>query len=272
MNSNSMMSPRIQKVPPVMWTHMPLDDQNFYLWYYEGKELKRAIMPNAKAAFDKVVSAAKVDPKNPGKKLRPAFASGPIPCNKGQHGIFAFNTVGRLEEYAKAKNVCNMINKAYDSLFATVQTEPKKPDATFQKIALAKNADKDDPMRIIVIVKYFGSEKKYSFRCRKWHLPGEMVCVHTCDEYKNVEVIECKTMKESEVKELAKSIGYDDISEVYCDEPIQLEEEYHEDIAELRAMRKAFAPVCDYAPANRDGYIYEEQDNYEPEDYDDLPD
>lgn len=250
---------RIQKLPPILWTGKPLTDKNTYVFFYSGKEKKVAKVDNPEIAMQKIVAATKAG--------YGAFASTFIPCNN-QHGVFAFSTAGCTKEYVLAKNVNDMVNKAYESVFAKKETKPSKNEAFIQKIV----PEKEDPIKMIVYIQYDGSTKLYAFRCRKWHLKGDRVCVNTNGEYKNVTVFDCKTMKESEVKALAKSIGYDDISELYCEQEILLEDEYKEDIDELRAMKECFTPACDYVTnPNPDSYTFEQKDNYEPEDYDDLP-
>ena len=72
--------------------------------------------------------------------------------------------------------------------------------------------------------------------------------------YKNVKVVKYTVMKESEVKALAKSLGYSDISEVYCDKAVDIPEAWsnwrdpaddpelyaptEEEIADFEAMRE----------------------------------
>lgn len=215
------MKSRIQKLPSVLWTNAPLYDPNTYVFYWRDGVKMHAKVDSPAAAMQKIAAAE--------KKGLPAFASAPIPCNDGQHGVFAFTTHGLTKEFALAKNVNAMVNQAYKSLFEKIKTEPSKIEAPMQKIApgnksaIAKR-DKDDPMKIVVLVKYDGSEKVYTFRCRAWHLPGEQVCVNT-NGYKNVTVVECKIMKESEIIALAKSLGYDDLAELYCEYAIDLNNE-----------------------------------------------
>lgn len=245
---------RIQKLAQPLWIgNISINNKNFYVHWMEKEGLKYAKVPNkeaAKAFIERCVA------RNVG-----GYASGPIPCNNNQHGVFMYAQAGFTKECAMRKNDNEKVNKAYKSVFAVVETQPKQQEEAFQKIA---TKDKDDPMRMIVIVNYPGSGKPYTFRCRKWHTPGDRVCVHTNDKYTNVTVVECKTMKESEVKALAKHIGYEDISEVYCDNAIDdnVEEEYEENIDELRAMKEAFEPACDYvANPNPDGYTFDDLDD-----------
>ena len=257
---------RIQKLPPILWTEKPLNDKNTYVFFYSGKEKKVAKVDSPEVAMQKIHNATKAG--------YGAFASTFIPCNN-QHGVFAFSGAGCTKDLVLTKNVNDIVNKAYDSVFAKVETKPSEEKATVQKII----SDKDDPLNTVVYVQYDGSVKLYAFRCRQWHFKGDKVCVHTSNEYKNVTVFECKIMKESEIKTLAKSIGYDDLAEVYCEYAIDLGNEveedigYEEDIDELRAMRECFAPACDYVvDKNPDGYSFDVlDDNCPNEDYDDLP-
>ena len=78
-----------------------------------------------------------------------------------------------------------------------------------------------DRMSIIVIVKY-DDNHPFTFRCRQWHLPGEHVCVFTRNKYQNVEVIRCEVQTERYIRNLAYAIGYSDIKEIYCEQPIEL--------------------------------------------------
>ena len=200
---------RIQKLPPIFWTGMSINDKNTYVFFYSGETKKVVKVDSPSTAIQKITNATKAG--------YGAFASTFIPCNN-QHGVFAFSAAGCTKEYVMAKNVNDMVTKAYHSVFAEIKTEPSKKTMPVQVI----KPDKDDPARIIINVKYDGSNKLYAFRCRKWHTKGDKVCVRTNGEYKNVTVVECTTMKESDVKSMAKSIGYGDIAEVFTDNPIEL--------------------------------------------------
>jgi len=244
------MKSRIQKLPSVLWTNAPLYDKNTYVFYWKNGVKMHAKVANPEEAMKKIAAAE--------KKGLPAFASAPIPCNDMQNGVFAFTAHGLTKEFALAKNVNAMVNRAYKSLFEWAKTEPSRTEMPVQKIApVNKSAttvrrDKDDPAKIVAFVKYDGSEKIYAFRCRAWHLPGEMVCVNT-NGHKNVTVVECKVMKESEIIALANSLGYDDLTEVYCEYAIDLNNE--------RSADNTAEPAA----------VTDEPDEIDDDDFDGLP-
>ena len=248
---------RIQKLPPILWTGLSTKETKTYVFYYKDGDKKGLVVDSPKTAFDMIVRA--------GKNGYAAFAAAPIPCNNNQFGVFAFSSAGCTKELVLAKNVNEMVNKAYRSVFAIQETKPAKEKTVIQKI------DKEDPLKMVCAVNFDGSTKQYVYRCRKAHFPGDRVCVKAKDELKNVTVVKQGTMKESEIISYANKIGYKDLEEVYCEQAIDLEpdEEYIKmEMACATEMKEAFEPACDYEKSP-EGYI---QGNYDTEeDYDDLP-
>lgn len=188
---------------------LPLNDPNVYLWFWDISGHKKAgvVKPDGnksakEVALDKVIAAEKAGV--------PVYATAPIPCNNGQQGVFAFSAAGDLMAFVST-TVNDKVKKAKDSLFQVASSEEEP-----------KNMQKVDPMMMIVKVKYDGSQKPYTFRCRKAHKAGDRVCVHTCEEYKNVTVIGCYKAKDSEIRKYAKSIGYDDLTWLYCEYGVDL--------------------------------------------------
>lgn len=81
----------------------------------------------------------------------------------------------------------------------------------------------EDQIRICIEVKFKANPKKtYLYRCRQWHFRGDIVCVKTRDGYENVTVDSCKIKSEKEIHAIAQAIGYQDITEVFCDSGIEL--------------------------------------------------
>lgn len=252
---------RIQNLPPIFWlvnkngVETPLNDHNVYLWHWvDGIKEVIHVQPTEDKSAEKVAEEQVLKAKAKGES---AYASAFIPCNN-QHGVYIYSAVGRTKEYALKDNINYKINKAYASLFGTAETEPKKKKTPMQKVVTAK---KSDPEKIVIYVCYPGSSKLYTFRCKQWHVNGDEVCVYTGTpkEYKNVTVAKCVTMKESEIIALAKRIGYDDLEEVYSDEPMDFEEYYEENVAELQAERECFMPVADVVVEGDDIDYYAEK-------------
>ncbi|MBP5742760.1 MAG: hypothetical protein J6W49_04900 [Paludibacteraceae bacterium] len=244
------MTTRIQKLPETLWTRKPLDDKNVYVYYWINNIYHVTKVATPKEADEFICRCT--------NKGVGAFASAPIPCNNNQHGVFAFSVAGRTKQFALAKNVNESVKKAHDSVFQTI-TDHKK-------------ADNEEPCAIIVEVKYPGYNRLYSFRCQKWHEKNDTVRVYTNNKYQYVTVETCRKMKESEVKELAKRLGYDDIDEVDSDdvpqnEPEPEEVEYEEDFEALEAMRDAYRCGHDYEATSSD---WDHVRDCEGE-YDDLP-
>ena len=171
-------------------------------------------------------------------------ASGPIPVNKNEHGVFAFSRAGKGVDLFNTK--CYMVvRKAAESLGLTGQQIIRKEsgkNADFeeeiptQKISSEKSRNgKDDPMRIIVTVEFTSGGKPYTYRANETHFPGDFVCVKDADEkLKNVRVLSCETHPESWIAAKAKEIGYSDIAPVFSDQPEETEEAW----AEYRASEQ----------------------------------
>lgn len=199
----------------------------------------------------------------------PAYVVAYVPEYK-QMAVVACNYVGFLE-YWRNTAISDKVSAANALLRRDIQMIPEsaeykpisnKPSITRTPATDVKViSDKDDPFVQIVEVKYSDNDDRtFTFRCRQAHTPGDYVCVFTkrvgeaTKTYKNVKVVKYTVMKESEVKALAKSLGYSDISEVYCDKAVDIPEAWknwrdhaddpelyaptEEEIADFEAMRE----------------------------------
>ena len=199
----------------------------------------------------------------------PAYIVAYVPAYK-QMAVIACNYCGFLE-YWRNTAISDKVSAANALLRRDIQMIPEsaehKPISNKPSIARTPAtevkiiSDKDDPFVQVVEVKYSDyDDKTFTFRCRQAHTPGDYVCVFTkrageaTKTYKNVKVVKYTVMKESEVKALAKSLGYSDISEVYCDKAVDIPEAWsnwkdpaddpelyaptEEEIADFEAMRE----------------------------------
>lgn len=269
---------RIQTLIPTLWLEtisinegqtmvktVSLDDNNTYLWYWKNGVKTAVLIKSTSEKTSFQIALEQVQKAE--KKGCGAFASGPIPCNKNQHGVFAVSSAGETKDaffsssYAKIKNAHDSVFKLIETVCTEKPAEKKVPVQTIVK------TNKNDPMKTVINVQYPNSNKTYTFRCNQWHMPGDKVCVLTGnpEEYKNVTVVKTEMMCENKIIAYAKSLGYDDLSYPYSEKEEDIDSlNYKEDINELNAMKEAYAPVCDYAPSGIDGYAdYGE--------YDDLP-
>ena len=199
---------------------------------------------------------------------KPAFATTFVESYK-QQAVVACNYKAHLE-YWRGTGISDRIDEAYKKLDVKVLSNTT-PNISVKDVPVVKaNTDKDDPFKQIVEVKYSDNDDNtFTFRCRQAHTPGDYVCVftkranETTKTYKNVKVVKCLVMKESEIKALAKSLGYSDISEVSHDYAVDTEEAWRlwrntevdpeddpelyapsaEEIAEFEVMREAYTPA-----------------------------
>ena len=192
---------------------------------------------------------------------KPAFATTFVESYK-QQAVVACNYKAHLE-YWRGTGISDRIDEAYKKLDVKVLSNTT-PSISVKDVPVVK-ADKDDPFKQIVEVKYSNNDNEtFTFRCRQAHTPGDFVCVFTkrageiAKTYKNVKVVNYSIVKESQVKAIAKSLGYSDISEVSHDNAIDTEDAWAlwrdtkvnpeddselyapsaEEIAEFEAMRE----------------------------------
>lgn len=214
---------RVQKMPPDFYLPCSLFDKNTYVVYFTSGK-KCFVKVELSEAFEYVRRAA--------NKGVAAFVCTFVEEYK-QQAIVICNYCDFLE-YWRGTAISDKINDAYKALTVGVITNNIEPKLDVDEITVIPEAetksaikDKDDPFKQIVEVKYSDNDDKtFTFRCRQAHTPGDYVCVFTkrADEthktYKNVKVVKYSVMKESEVKALAKSLGYSDISEVSHDHAV----------------------------------------------------
>jgi hypothetical protein len=239
---------RIKTFPKLFWGAHPLNDVRTLVYFFEKDREVQTITTQDQPTKYKVCNSVLE-----GCKLvaechqhgRPAICYAFNPKTK-QSEVVSFAEVGPYVEFTRMRKYVQYVNETKQDIFPNGFTLKAigKPviDQVITKTDIPKKPDKEDPLKMVVKVKYQGSNKLYSFRCRKCHLKGDKVCVFTSGEYKNVIVEETLYMKESEIIVLAKSFGYDDLAEVYCEEAVDLGD-YEENINELTEMRKCFAPV-----------------------------
>ena len=248
---------RVQKMPPDFYLPCSLFDKNTYVVYFTNGK-KCFVKVELSEAFEYVRRAE-------GKGVA-AFICTFVEEYK-QQAVVVCNYCDFLE-YWRGTAISDKINDAYKALTVGVITNNVEPKLDVDEVMVIPEAetksvikDKDDPFKQIVEVKYSDNDDKtFTFRCRQAHTPGDYVCVFTkrADEthktYKNVKVVKYTVMKESEVKALAKSLGYSDITEVYCDKAVDIPEAWSnwrdpaddpelyapsaEEIADFEAMRE----------------------------------
>ena len=241
---------RAQKMPPDFYLPCSLFDKNTYVVYFT----------NNKKCFIKVAlpEALEYIRRAEGKGVA-AFVCAFVEEYK-QQAVVACNYCDFLA-YWQGTTISDRINEAYKKLDIKVLSN-STPNISVEDVPIIKaNTDKDDPFKQIIEVKYSDNDKEtFTFRCRQAHTPGDFVCVftkranETTKTYKNVKVVKYAVVKESEVKALAKSLGYSDISEVSHDYAVDTEEAWSnwrdpaddpelyapsaEEIAEFEAMRE----------------------------------
>ena len=227
---------RIQKMPGACrlvdkdGNKVPLHFEKWIFWYFVDG-IKEKIFVSSPARAMEMVAAAET------KKMG-AFASGPIPCNNGQHGVFGISCHGETKSFFDGR-LYYEIKKAHDSVFAdsgSVQTQSGTP-MPIQSIKAADNTkdtllackvefpiyDKEDRKKIIGY-----SATKYTYKCRAYHLKEEWVTVKVWDnnendaKLKNVRVVETFVTTERDLQLLAESLGRDEIAELYCEQAIEL--------------------------------------------------
>lgn len=248
---------RAQKMPPDFYLPCSLFDKNTYIVYFTNNK-KCFVKVSLPEALEYVRKAE--------NKSIAAFVCTFVEEYK-QQAVVACNYCDFLE-YWRGTTISDKINDAYKALTVGVITNNVEPKLDVDEVTVIPEAetksaikDKDDPFKQIVEVKYSDNDDKtFTFRCRQAHTPGDYVCVFTkrADEthktYKNVKVVKHSVMKESEVKALAKSLGYSDITEVYCDKAVDIPEAWSnwrdpaddpelyapsaEEIADFEAMRE----------------------------------
>lgn len=248
---------RAQKMPPDFYLPCSLFDKNTYVVYFA----------NNKKCFVKVAlpEALEYVRRAEGKGVA-AFVCAFVEEYK-QQAVVACNYCDFLA-YWQGTTISDRINEAYKKLDVKVLSNTT-PSISVKDVPVVKaNTDKDDPFKQIVEVKYGDSDKIFTFRCRQAHTPGDFVCVftkrigETNKTYKNVKVVKHSIIKESQVKAIAKSLGYSDISEVSHDYAVDTEEAWRlwrntevdpeddpelyapsaEEIADFEAMREAYTP------------------------------
>lgn len=212
---------RAQKMPPDFYLPCSLFDKNTYVVYFA----------NGKKCFIKVTMPEALEHiRRAATKDVAAFVCTFVEEYK-QQAVVACNYCKFLE-YWRGTTIADRISNAYKALTVGVITnnvKPKLDEVTI--ISKSEIKDKDDPFTQIIEVKYSDyDDKTFTFRCRQAHTIGDYVCVFTkrtgeaTKTYKNVKVVKYTVIKESEVKALAKCLGYSDISEVYCDKAIDIKE------------------------------------------------
>ena len=128
---------RIQRLPEILFTNIDMNNKNFYVFFWDGDEKKYAQVSSAEIAKEKVASA---EAKGMG-----AFASGPIPCNKNQHGVFMVSCNGKTHDVFHSKNY-DKIKKAFDSVFGLTVTEPGKKEMPVQIIKKKEEQKEQDAL------------------------------------------------------------------------------------------------------------------------------
>ena len=209
---------RVQKMPPDFYLPCSLFDKNTYVVYFS----------NNKKCFVKVALPEALEYiRRAETKGVAAFVCAFVEEYK-QQAVVACSYCDFLE-YWQGTTISDRINEAYKKLDVKVLSN-STPSISVEDVPVVK-ADKDDPFKQIVEVKYSNNDNEtFTFRCRQAHTPGDFVCVFTkhageaTKTYKNVKVVKCAVMKESEVKALAKSLGYSDISEVSHDYAVDTED------------------------------------------------
>lgn len=258
---------RIQTLAKPLWTETPVNDPNYYVFYFIGKKKMRAKVADKEEARAKVESAS--------KKGYGAFASGPIPCNAGQHGVFMFASAGCTKECALRKNDNEKVNVAYRSVFCDEQTKPSEKTLAVEKIA----KDVSESLVVFVWFEHQSSHEPYAYRCKCPHKKGDKVTVGV-DPHKEVTVDRVASWTEDQIKVYAKSKGYNDLTPLWREGPMTDEDwadNYTEDVDELNAMRECYQFAADETVHDVDEYVERERDHetcgfYDgSEDYDDLP-
>ena len=242
-----------QTMPPDLYLPCKVWDVQISIVYYtdKGRQFSSVVLEQTTIKAlksDKVADVAKVYSESISKAISllnratvkevPAYVVAYVPSYK-QMAVVDCNYVGFLE-YWRNTTISDKVSAANALLRKDVQIIPEtsehKPASSELSVTRAPAADikvisdKDDPVRQLIKVKYSDTSEEYTFRCRKAHTPGDFVCVYTKRKgeekktYKNVKVTEYFFLHESEVKALANSFGYSDISEVYCDQAIGDEE------------------------------------------------
>lgn len=259
---------RAQKMPPDFYLPCSLFDKNTYVVYFTNNK-KCFVKVSLPDALEYVRKAE--------NKSVAAFACTFVEQYK-QQAVVACNYCDFLE-YWQGTTISDRINNAYKALTVGVVTNKIEPKLDINEVMVMPESelrslfaetklatkDKDDPFTQVVEVKYSDNDDKtFTFKCRQAHTPRDYVCVftkrtgETRKTYKNVKVVRYAVIKESEVKALAKSLGYPDISEVYCDKAVDTPEAWSnwkdpaddpelyapsaEEIADFEAMREAYSP------------------------------
>ena len=254
---------RAQKMPPDFYLPCSLFDKNSYVVYFT----------NGKKCFIKVALPEALEyVRRASTKGIAAFVCAFVEEYK-QQAVVACNYCDFLE-YWQGTTISDRINDAYKALTVGIITNNVDPKLDINEVKIISKSeikDKDDPIKMIVKVRYSKScSKLYTFTCRSAHFVGDYVTVEynngTRVLYKNAEVGFVGTMKQSELDKLAKSLGREEIAEVYCEQAIDTEEAWEEwggkdprvqidpeddselyapsaeEIAEFEAMREAYTP------------------------------
>ena len=165
----------------------------------------------------------------------PAYIVAYVPEYK-QMAVIACNYVGFLEYWRntaisdKISTANALLRKGFQIIPGSAEHKPANKPIIHRTPAII--SDKDNPVKMIVRVKYSKGSKEYTFRCRSAHFKGDFVTVeyHNGEavEYKNTEVTYVGTMHQSELNALAKKLGYKEIAELYCERAIDTPEAWKE--------------------------------------------
>jgi len=282
---------RLQRLPNEFWMpqNRSLYDKSFYIniWEADVKEGERPTkIETCKDALECVHRIRELN----SEKERFAFASGPVNCYGGQHAVFAFTGVKEGVKFLDKQNKhFKAIRMAYNCLFNFTnefqkigKTEPE------QEKKVCPKGDKTDKVHLFVDCvfdpKWLGTPRDeieelercgmrvlYTFKTttqaiRKEHGTGHL----KNGKYEDVWVYEsAKPMFESQ---LPHPIGWyaDYLNFILVKNKPNEYEEYEEDMAELQAMKEAFAPACDYVSHEPEN-IYDSENFDICEDEDELP-
>ena len=219
---------RAQKMPPDFYLPCSLFDKNTFVVYFT----------NGKKCFIKVALPEALEYiRRASTKGVAAFVCAFVEEYK-QQAVVACNYCDFLA-YWQGTTISDRIEEAYKALTIGIITNNGETKFDIDKVMIIPEAeiksiikDKDDPVKMIVKVKYSATSKSYTFRCRSAHFIGDFVAVEYCNgdkvQYKNTEVTFVGTMRQSELDALAKQLGYKEIAELYCEQAIDTPEAWEE--------------------------------------------
>jgi len=252
---------------------VPLKDTNFYVsWQADGKVHRQTFEKAVEKmslncdSNDRIAASNEILKQFEAHNIF-AYTNGPIPAFNNQQGVFNYNTAGwghDLFMYEEKRGLRVKIASARKSLETQCIGKPTINQIVTKKdIAPEKEpavSDKIDPMSMVAKVKYSYNSDEYFIKVRKHHLSGEFVTVprvkNGVKRYKNVKIVECGTMKQSDRLVLARSLGYDDLVEASHEPAADISEAWEDwggcdpriiehEMAEMAEMREAFAPAVD---------------------------